>query len=357
MANRRVERLRELLKEHDLEALLVTSDVNRRYLSGFTGTSGYLVITMNEAILFTDFRYREQAPKQAEGFQVIEHEADAIKTIASTLHDIGVRQLAFEQHLVSYAQYEEYKQKLGSIFFVPADKLVEKLRMVKDEQELELIQIACDLVDRTYEHMLEFIQSGMTEEQVALELEIFMRKNMADGPSFTTIVASGWRSSLPHGTASDKVLENGDFVTLDFGAYMNGYCSDITRTVVLGEASDRHREIYDIVLEAQMLALDQIKPGMTGAEADAIARDYIAKAGYGEQFGHGLGHGLGMEIHEEPRLSRTGAIVLEPGMVVTVEPGIYIPGFGGVRIEDDAVVTEAGLRRLTHSDKQLKILR
>jgi len=356
MANRRVERLRELLKQHDLEALFVTNDVSRRYLSGFTGTSGYLVITMQEAILFTDFRYREQAPQQATGYRVVEHQADAGATIAQTLQEIGVSQIAFEQHDVSYADYLAYKGKLG-IPMVPAERLVEQLRMVKDEQELERFQLACDLVDRTYEHMLTFIRPGMTELAVATELEIYMRKHGADAPSFTTIVASGWRASLPHGTATDKVLEEGDFVTLDFGAYMNGYCSDITRTVVLGAATDRHREIYDLVLEAQLLALDQIKPGMTGAEADAIARDFITKAGYGDQFGHGLGHGLGMEVHEEPRLSRTGSFVLEPGMVVTVEPGIYIPGFGGVRIEDDAVVTESGLRRLTRSSKELHILR
>lgn len=356
MANQRVNRLRELMKRHDAEAFFVTNDVSRRYLSGFTGTSGYLVITMEEAILFTDFRYREQAPRQAAGFRVIEHGPDAAETIAATLKELGVTRLAFEQHDVSYADYTAYKDKF-KIPLVPADKFVEQLRMVKDDEEIEQIRKACELVDRTFEHMLEVIRPGMTEKQVAIELEIFMRSQGADAPSFTTIVASGWRSSLPHGTASDKVLEKGDFVTLDFGAYMNGYCSDITRTIVLGEATDRHREIYQIVLEAQMLALERIKPGMTGKEADAIARDFIAKAGYGDCFGHGLGHGLGMEIHEEPRLSRTGSAVLVPGMVVTVEPGIYIPGFGGVRIEDDAVVTENGLSRLTRSDKQLLVLR
>jgi Xaa-Pro aminopeptidase len=355
VSKQRVDRLRKLLEQHDLEALFVTNAVNRRYLSGFTGSSGYLVVTPQDAILFTDFRYREQAPQQAKDFRVIEHQADPAETIAATLKELGVTRLGFEQHDLSYASYQSYQSKLG-VTLVAADKLIEQLRMVKDEQEVQLIETACELVDRTYEHMLGFIKPGMTERDVALELEFYMRANGADSTSFSTIVVSGVRSSLPHGGPTDKVLEKGDFVTLDFGAYMNGYCSDITRTVVLGEPTDRHREIYDIVLEAQLTALERIRPGMTGKEADAIARDLIARYGYGEHFGHGLGHGLGMEIHEEPRLSRTGEYVLEPGMIVTVEPGIYIPGFGGVRIEDDVVVTETGVRRLTKSSKQLEVL-
>jgi len=355
VSKQRVDRLLKLLEQHDLEALFVTNAVNRRYLSGFTGSSGYLVVTPQDAILFTDFRYREQAPQQAKDFRVIEHQADPAETIAATLKELGVTRLGFEQHDLSYASYQSYQSKLG-VTLVAADKLIEQLRMVKDEQEVQLIETACELVDRTYEHMLGFIKPGMTERDVALELEFYMRANGADSTSFSTIVVSGVRSSLPHGGPTDKVLEKGDFVTLDFGAYMNGYCSDITRTVVLGEPTDRHREIYDIVLEAQLTALERIRPGMTGKEADAIARDLIARYGYGEHFGHGLGHGLGMEIHEEPRLSRTGEYVLEPGMIVTVEPGIYIPGFGGVRIEDDVVVTETGVRRLTKSSKQLEVL-
>lgn len=355
MSIKRVERLRKLLQQYDLEALFVTNAVNRRYLSGFTGSSGYLLITQQDAILFTDFRYREQAPQQAKDYRVIEHQADAAQTIAETLKELGVTKLGFEQHDVSFADYQSYQSKLG-VTLVPADKLIEQLRMVKDETEVQLIETACELVDRTFEHMLGFIKPGMTERDVALELEFYMRANGADGPSFSTIVVSGVRSSLPHGAPTDKVLEKGDFVTLDFGAYMNGYCSDITRTVIIGEPTARHREIYDIVLEAQLTALERIKPGMTGKEADAIARDLITSRGYGDYFGHGLGHGLGMEIHEEPRLSKTGAFVLEPGMIVTVEPGIYIPGFGGVRIEDDVVVTETGVRRLTKSSKQLEVL-
>lgn len=355
MVKHRIERLRQLLADHELEALLVSNAVNRRYLSGFTGSSGWLVITNDEALLFTDFRYREQAPEQAAEFRVVEHGPLAIETIAETLREIGVQQLAFEQHDVSYAAYRSYEEKLG-IPLIPADTLVEKLRMVKDEQEVALIRQAAELVDRTFEHMLGILRPGMTELEAAQELEFYMRRHGADGTSFETIVASGIRSSLPHGAASSKVLKAGDFVTMDFGAYMNGYCSDITRTVVLGQATDRHREIYETVLEAQMLALEAIKPGMSGAEADEVARTFITQRGYGEYFGHGLGHGLGMEIHEEPRLSRNGSVTLAPGMIVTVEPGIYIPRFGGVRIEDDVVVTADGVERLTTSSKQLYVI-
>lgn len=352
MDNHRVARLRKLMEERGLEALFVTNPVNRRYLSGFTGSSGYLVITAKDALLFTDFRYREQAPQQAKGFDVLEHQADAAKFIGEKLRDMGLKRIAFEEHDVSFADYKKLTEQFA-LPLEPAGKLVEQLRMIKDEQELKLMQEAANLADRTYEHILGIIRPGMKERDVALELEFYMRANGAHAHSFDTIVASGLRSSMPHGTASDKVLEEGDFVTLDFGALMNGYCSDITRTVVLGGVTDRHREIYDIVLQAQLQCLEQIKPGMTGAEADAIARSYIAERGYGEYFGHGLGHGLGMEVHEEPRLSRTGDIVLQPGMVVTVEPGIYLPDFGGVRIEDDVVVTETGVRRLTTSTKEL----
>jgi Xaa-Pro aminopeptidase len=188
-------------------------------------------------------------------------------------------------------------------------------------------------------------------------METFMRKGGASGPSFETIVASGERSALPHGVASERVIGTDEFVKLDFGAYYKGYCSDITRTVVVGRASDRHREIYNIVLEAQLYALAHIRPGMTGREADALSRDIIAKYGYGDRFGHSLGHGLGLEIHEAPRLSKLSDTILTPGMTVTVEPGIYLPGFGGVRIEDDIVITESGIKILTSSPKELTELR
>jgi Xaa-Pro aminopeptidase len=218
------------------------------------------------------------------------------------------------------------------------------------------MQEAADLADQTFTYILTKLKPGVSENEIALEMEIYMRKHGATSSSFDTIVASGERSALPHGVASDRLLQANEFVKLDFGAYYHGYCSDLTRTVVLGKPTERHKQIYDTVLEAQLLALEKLKPGMTGREVDAIARNVITKAGYGDHFGHGTGHGLGMEIHEAPRLSLLSDTVLEPGMVVTVEPGIYIPGFGGVRIEDDVVITENGIRILTKSSKDFTVV-
>ncbi len=353
MPNQRVARLRALLATTNGDALLVTHAVNRRYLSGFTGSAGVLLITQGNAALITDFRYRDQAPQQAQGFEIIEHGKVMNATIADVLGQWGVKTLLFEDADMTFASYRALEQAVGSVQLQPAGGLVEQLRTVKDEGEIAIMQEAADLADRAFDHILGFIKPGVTEAQIALELEVFMRSQGATSSSFDTIVASGERSALPHGVASDKAIGRDEFVKLDFGAYYKGYCSDITRTVVVGKPSDKHREIYGIVLEAQQYALEHLAPGMTGKEGDALTRDIITRYGYGECFGHGTGHGLGMEIHEAPRLSLTGDTVLTPGMTVTVEPGIYLPGFGGVRIEDDVVITESGIHILTRSPKHL----
>ncbi|MNI41830.1 putative peptidase [compost metagenome] len=228
--------------------------------------------------------------------------------------------------------------------------------MIKDARELQIMQEAADLADLTFSYILTKLRPGVSEHEIALEIEMFIRQNGGTSTSFESIVASGERSALPHGKASERILQTNEFVKLDFGAYYKGYCSDITRTVVLGQPSDKHKEIYDIVLEAQLTCLDQLKPGMKGSEGDALTRDVITRYGYGDYFGHGTGHGLGMEVHESPRLSKTDDTILKPGMVVTVEPGIYLPGFGGVRIEDDVVLTDTGIKILTHSTKDLLII-
>lgn len=347
----RIAALRAKLDEAGLEALLVASSVNRRYLSGFTGTAGVLLFTPAGQYLLTDFRYRTQAPAQAPDYRVVEHAPELMDTVKELLAEDGVKRLGFEERHVPYGDWAAWSEKLAPVELVPAGELAESLRMKKDEDEVEVIREAAALADAAFQHILTVVRPGVTELELAAELETFMRKGGASGPSFDTIVASGERSALPHGVASDRRLQPGEFVTFDFGAYYNGYCSDLTRTIVVGTPTDRHREIYEIVLEAQQHALDNLKPGMTGREADALTRDIIARYGYGEFFGHGTGHGIGMEIHEAPRLSLRSDTVLEPGMVVTVEPGIYIPGFGGVRIEDDVVVTDAGIRVLTSSPK------
>ncbi|QYR20019.1 Xaa-Pro peptidase family protein [Paenibacillus sp. sptzw28] len=356
LTNKRIAEVRNKLRDLNLDALLVTSPVNRRYLSGFTGTAGALLITLSNNWLITDFRYMTQAPLEAADFTVVEHGLKLMETVKELALSAGIVRLAFEQEHVVFSDYSVWKALLGGIQLVPESGIVEELRLIKDEAELAVMRNAAVLADITYNHILSFIKPGVSERDVALEMEMFMRRNGASSTSFETIVASGERSALPHGVASDRIIGRDEFVKLDFGAYYEGYCSDITRTVVVGTPTDKHREIYEIVLEAQLTALAGIKPGMTGREADALARDVIARHGYGECFGHGTGHGLGMEIHESPRLSKTGEIVLKPGMTVTVEPGIYIPGFGGVRIEDDIVITEDGNTLLTSSPKELRVL-
>ncbi|MGF7030337.1 Xaa-Pro aminopeptidase [Paenibacillus mucilaginosus] len=356
MALDRVHRLRELLDEKGIPALFITNATNRTYMTGFTGSSGYVLITASRAVLLTDFRYMTQAPQQAPGYEVVEHAPKVAETVKDILAREGITRLGFEASDLSFSAYRSYAEGLSPVELLPTEGLVETLRMVKDEGELAVMQEAADLADRTFTHILDFLKPGVKELDIALEIEMFVRRNGAASTSFETIVASGERSALPHGKASEKLIGNNEFVKLDYGAYYKGYCSDITRTVVLGTPSDKHREIYGIVLEAQMAALEAIRPGMTGREADAVARDIITKYGYGDHFGHGLGHGLGMEVHESPRLSKLGDTVLKPGMTVTVEPGIYLPGFGGVRIEDDIVITDQGNRRLTHSGKDLIVL-
>ncbi|MEK3881566.1 Xaa-Pro peptidase family protein [Paenibacillus sp. PL2-23] len=353
MTMERVQRLRGLLDENGLEALLIASPYNRRYITGFTGSAGYALITSGASYFLTDFRYRVQAAEQLQGFQVIEHGTSPLGDIRSLLEKAGIHKLGFEQEHVTYGEYLQWGGTLRGIDLKPAAGLVEKLRMIKDDSELQVMQEAAELADRTFKHITGVIATGMKETDVALEMEVFMRSHGATSSSFDTIVASGERSALPHGVASSRRIGTDEFVKLDFGAYYNGYCSDLTRTVVIGKPSDRHKDIYSIVLEAQLHALAHIKPGMTGLQADALCRDIITKYGYGDNFGHGTGHGLGMEIHEAPRLSKLSDTILTPGMTVTVEPGIYIPGFGGVRIEDDIVITESGIKILTSSPKEL----
>lgn len=353
---KRLERLRHFMHKENIDALLVSDAVNRRYVTGFTGTSGFALVTRDRALLITDFRYVTQAREQAPHFHIIQHKGTIWQTVAEQCARLEIRSLAYEEHHLTVAQYQELEQQLKGTALRPSAQVVERLRQIKDERELAILQKAAEIADRTYEHILSYIREGVTERDVMLELEFAMRKLGAQSSSFDIIVASGKRSALPHGVASGKKLERGDFVTLDFGAVYKGYCSDMTRTVVVGEPSARQRDIYDIVLKAQERVLQGLRPGMTGREADALARHYIMERGYGDNFGHSTGHGIGLDVHEGPVLSHKSETVLQPGMVVTVEPGIYIPDFGGVRIEDDVVITGSGCKRLTRSGKELVIV-
>ncbi|WJY28444.1 MULTISPECIES: M24 family metallopeptidase [Sporosarcina] len=348
-------KLRDVLKERELDALLITSGYNRRYMTNFTGTAGIAVVSENDAVFITDFRYMEQAAEQVKDFRIVQHEKTIIEEVAEQVKAMKISRLGFEKEDLTYGMYELYKSNVDAEL-VPTAGLVEKLRIVKTPEELEILRQAAKIADDAFTHICGYIKPGMTELEVANELEFFMRKQGAASSSFDTIVASGVRGALPHGVASDKKIQSGELVTMDYGALYNGYISDITRTVAVGEPTEQMREIYEITLAAQKLAVEGFKPGMTGREADAIARDYITEKGYGDAFGHSTGHGIGLEVHEAPGLSSRSDMVLEPNMTVTAEPGIYLPGIGGVRIEDDLVITENGCERLTHSTKELQIL-
>lgn len=351
----KIEKLRSSFEKHGIDGMLITSSFNRRYMTGFTGSSGMVLISGEKALFITDFRYAEQAEKQCGGYEVVLHKGLIQDEVAAQVKVLGIKKLGFEENHVTYSAFQMYEKAIDAEL-VPTSGEIEKLRLIKTDSEIKILKEAAGIADAAFTHILEFIRPGRTELEVSNELEFFMRKSGAASSSFDIIVASGFRSALPHGVASDKVIEAGDFVTLDYGAYYKGYVSDITRTVSVGKPVDKLKEIYDIVLEAQLRGMAGIKPGMLGKEADALTRNLIAEKGYGEYFGHSTGHGIGLEVHEGPGLSARSETILEPGMVVTVEPGIYIAGLGGVRIEDDTVITLDHNESLTHSTKELIIL-
>lgn len=353
---KRIENLRKKIRKLKLDAVLVTKKENYMYFSGFTGSSAWLVITEQDAVLVTDFRYTLQAGKQAPLFEINTYKGSIIKELNDVMEDKKVERLGFEDSNLTVEKFNDYKSKLNLKELVPLGGILDEIREVKDSFELKVISKAVKIADDTFEHILKYIRPGVAEVELAAEMEFFMRKQGATGSSFETIVASGVRSSMPHGVASEKKLENGDAITFDFGALYNGYCSDMTRTVFLGKPDKKLEKIYKIVLEAQIESSKGVKKGANGKDIDAIARDYIAQNGYGENFGHGLGHGVGLEIHEEPRLSMTAGKNMKNGMVVTVEPGIYVDGLGGVRIEDMVVVKDENPMILTSSSKEMIIL-
>lgn len=348
----RLTRLREFLTKQDLAAIVVTKPENRYYFSGFSGSSGALLITGDEAKLITDFRYVEQAQSEAALFDVIEHGASLLEKTAEILRGAAAGKIGFEGDSFTYNEFSMFVQYLQENKLKPVG--LDHLRVVKDSRELALMRQAVEISDKAFSHILDFLAPGVDEIAVAAELEHQMRKLGSEKPAFDTIVASGERGSLPHGTATNKIIAVGDFVTMDFGAVYKGYHSDITRTVCIGKATEKQRNLYDIVLNAQLMGVGLIQTGRSGKEIDTEVRRYIMDAGYGKFFGHGLGHGVGLAIHELPRLSPSSACdSLEANMLVTVEPGIYLPGFGGIRIEDTVLVTAHGAEILTKSSKQL----
>jgi len=352
----RLQRLRTRLPDLEADALLVSQPENRRYLSGFTGSAGYLLITPREAVLATDFRYVEQAGQQAPLYRVVRIGADP-SWLADLARDLGLRRIAFEAHHLTVAQHRAFAEALKRAFpqdgpaLVGTMGVVERLRAVKEPGERARIERACEIADRALLEVAEALRPGMTEREVAWRLERRMRELGAEAVAFEVIVASGPHSALPHHRPTDRPLREGEPIVIDLGARYEGYCSDMTRTFCLGEPDETFRTIYDTVLSAQLVALATLRPGMTAGEADALAREVIQRAGYGERFGHALGHGIGLAVHEHPRLGPGSQDPLEPGMVFTVEPGIYLPGWGGVRIEDTVLLEGEGVRPLNRVPK------
>ncbi|MBC8264235.1 MAG: aminopeptidase P family protein [Anaerolineales bacterium] len=349
----RLTKLREILTTEGLDAILITQPENRRYLSGFTGSAGVLLISQEQAVLATDFRYYEQVEKQAPDFQLAEVK-DEFKTVLPELvQQLGAKRVGFESAHLTVDQHREWQEVVEGFELATTKELVTRMRAVKDEDELSRIKKAIALADQAIARIVGFIEPGMTEKEVAWELEVFMRTHGAEKLAFDIIVGSGPNGAMPHASASERVIQAGEPIVIDMGAMVGGYNSDLTRTICAGRPDDKFREIYDIVLEAQLAAEQSIRPGMQGKQADDIARQVIEKAGYGENYGHGLGHGVGLAVHEKPGVGRLSEDVLEPGMVFTVEPGIYLPGWGGVRIEDIVVMREDGVEVLTQASKEI----
>ena len=350
----RINRVLEHMAKLQVDSVIIKDVTTIRYLTGFTGDSSLLYLDRQQGVLITDGRYTEQARNEMKFFKVLEYTPTGAHSIWAAAADLAknaqAQVVGFDGAYYSYDDYTVLHELLGETYMQSID--FSDIRMIKDKKELDLLLKAASIADEAFIHLLEDIKPGCTERSLAGRLEYYMRALGSEKTSFDTIVASGVRSALPHGMASDKVIEVGDFITFDFGAVYKGYHSDMTRTLVVGLANSWQQEIYTIVEEAQRKGLKAAEAGMTGRELDAIVRDSIT-CGYGDYYVHGTGHGVGLEIHEMPMINKRGATVLQTGMIFTIEPGIYIPGKGGVRIEDTVVLTENGARALNGVKKQL----
>jgi Xaa-Pro aminopeptidase len=351
----RLKKLRDKLAEKEIDAILITQPENRRYLSGFDGTAGYLIITAKKAILATDFRYTEQAKTEAPNFEVKRITGNLNDWFPGLVSDMGIRRLAFEGGDVTFNFHKQLgdalKKKVIFVKLIPVNGMVETIRAVKEPGEIEFIRKAAAITDAAFEYVEKNIKAGMTEKQVAWELEKALRERGSQSLPFDIIVGSGPNAALPHTKPSDRVINEGEPIVIDMGAKYAGYASDLSRTICAGKADAKFREVYNTVLDAQTAAIDATTEGMTGHKADSAAREVIKKAGYGEAFGHSLGHGVGLAEHELPRLGPGSEETLTDGMVFTVEPGIYLSGWGGVRIEDTVVMEKGKVRPITKARK------
>ena len=362
MTNQRIKNLREKLVEQKLDALFIispetASPVNQRYLSGFTGTSAYLLITPDDAVLATDFRYWDQAEQQATGCRLLRTVGGFDKWLPDILKGLGGKRIGFEGAHVTYQTHSAMRKTIQKLpeaerpKLVATSNLVEGLREIKEPEEIAAIQAAIDVGDAAFADVAKRIEPGWTEKQVAWEIEKYIRENGGDAVSFDTIVGGGPWGAMPHAFPRDKELKRGEGIVIDMGVALDGYMSDLTRTIFLGEPDDTFKKVYDIVLAAQQTAIELVEEGMTGEDAHLLAHNVIEEAGYGDDFGHGLGHGIGMQVHEGPRVAKTSKDKLRNGMVFTIEPGIYLTEWGGVRIEDIVVMENGKARVMSHAPK------
>jgi Xaa-Pro aminopeptidase len=353
----RLDALRDRLSASEVDALLSLDAVTNDYLSNFSGSTSAVIVTAGRAVLVTDFRYREQARAEVSGFELREASDSYMREVCKALSDTGARKVGFEPDRMTVKLYREVGEWLSTVELVAVDGLVSKLRACKDRVELEKIRRAAEIASAVVSEVPSIVKEGVSERELASEIEYLIRNKGADGSSFDPIALFGERSSLPHGKPSDRRLASGDIVLVDLGARCNGYNSDLTRTWVYHRIlTARTKEIYEIVKSAQEASLAAVKAGISCADFDAVGRAVIQESGYGDSFGHGLGHGVGLEVHEFPRISAQSADQLEEGMVITVEPGIYIPGEGGVRIEDLVVVTATGCEVLTDAERRFAVI-
>jgi Xaa-Pro aminopeptidase len=349
----RINRFRQTIKAENLDGFLVANGQNRRYLSGFRGedgqldeSSGLLIISENSLVLATDSRYTEQAGQEAALYEIVDYKNGLAKELPDILSRLNIHRMGFESKRMTVSQVEDIQKELRenglNIEVIPTRELTDNIRIRKDEFEINCTRKALAIAENAFLKVLEFIKPGMTEREVAWALEVKLREGGAETLSFPVICASGPNSALPHAIPQDRIINPNEPIVFDWGAKYQGYCSDTTRTIVLGKPDNELKKMHQTVREAQRMAIDAIKAGADGKAVDRIARDHIDKMGYRDRFGHGLGHGTGLAVHEGPRLSPLSTSILEPGMIVTVEPGIYIPGRGGVRIEHQVVVREKG---------------
>ena len=352
----RLHNLHQDLNDNNLDAMYITNLTNIRYLTGFTGSAGSVLVLPDKQIFITDGRYIEQSKNQVKEFEIIITNENHLNTIKKGGFLDTIHSLAFEGQHVSFSQYETIKNTFSSLKLIKTEMIIEHLAAIKDKEEIDSLKTAVEITDQVFLDIMPDLKVGAIEKEISAKISFLFKKHGADGDAYDPIIASGLYAALPHARPSDKKFENEDFVVMDFGALYNGYHADMTRTVVIGKATEKHKEIYQIVLDSQLTGIASAKAGITGKELDTVCRNVIKDSGYGDNFIHSTGHGLGLEIHTYPRISQFNEKKLLENYIITIEPGIYIANWGGVRIEDDCLITKDGCIPFNKSTKEMLVL-